>query len=231
MIVYKITNTINNKVYIGQTINSLESRWKCHLKKSSKSLLVSRAIQKYGKENFTIEQIDSSETLDELNQKEIYWISFYQSTDVLKGYNIMSGGRNALLTDESKLKISIKKKGQRHTEETKRQMSESRKGRIFSEETRKKISDSHKGKIVSSETKRKISEANLGRKHTEQSKENMKIGLSSLETREKMRNNNLGKKLSEETKRKISLANTGRVCSEETRKKIGNANRKEVSIG
>ena len=58
MYIYKITNKINKKIYIGQTTRSIEERWKGHCKPSMTARsLISRAIQKYGKENFIIEHV------------------------------------------------------------------------------------------------------------------------------------------------------------------------------
>ena len=88
MWIYKITNIQNNKVYIGQTIRPIEQRFKRHLSDALNNILdthFARAIRKYGKENFIIEQIDEAQTQDELNQKEQYWIKYYNSVN--EGYN------------------------------------------------------------------------------------------------------------------------------------------------
>ena len=88
MWIYKITNIQNNKVYIGQTIRPIEQRFKRHLNDALNNILdthFARAIRKYGKENFIIEQIDEAQTQDELNQKEQYWIRYYNSVE--EGYN------------------------------------------------------------------------------------------------------------------------------------------------
>ena len=102
--IYKITNTLNGKVYIGQTIRSIELRWNYHCSKSSECLKLKNAIQKYGKENFTIEQIDEAPSLDELNKKEEEWISFFNSVSC--GYNLQSGGLNRIHSVESLKKMS-----------------------------------------------------------------------------------------------------------------------------
>ena len=77
MIIYKITNKINNKVYIGLTTCSLEYRWSRHLtesrNKNNKKHLY-KSIRKYGVKNFTIEQIDSTEDFKELGQLERKYI-------------------------------------------------------------------------------------------------------------------------------------------------------------
>ena len=88
MWIYKITNIQNNKVYIGQTIRPIEQRFKRHISDALNNILdthFARAIKKYGKENFIIEQIDTAQTQEELNQKEQYWIQYYNSVN--EGYN------------------------------------------------------------------------------------------------------------------------------------------------
>ena len=77
MVIYKVKNKINGKTYIGQTIQVLGKRIGQHLKeskndKNNKPFL--NAIKKYGIENFDWEIIDEASSLDELDEKEIYWI-------------------------------------------------------------------------------------------------------------------------------------------------------------
>lgn len=94
-IIYKATNLINNKVYIGQTIRRLEERIYYHYYRAEHELEITHthfinAIRKYGKENFQWEQIDQADSQEELNNKEIYWIQYYNSIE--NGYNIQNGG-------------------------------------------------------------------------------------------------------------------------------------------
>lgn len=85
MQIYKITNLINNKIYIGKDTTSDPNYF-------GSGLLINRAFEKYGKENFIKEVIDVVNDYDELSIKEIYWISYYKSTDKKIGYNIAPGG-------------------------------------------------------------------------------------------------------------------------------------------
>ncbi len=88
MWIYKITNIQNNKIYIGQTIRSVEQRFHRHINDALNNILdthFARAIRKYGKDSFVVEIIDTAQTQDELNQKERYWIQYYNS--VQEGYN------------------------------------------------------------------------------------------------------------------------------------------------
>ena len=93
-VIYKITCTKTNMVYIGQTIRSIESRFKRHFYDAEKlenpKTHFQRAIKKYGRASFKIEKIDEAETQLELNEKEKYWIKYYDS--IAKGYNTASGG-------------------------------------------------------------------------------------------------------------------------------------------
>jgi group I intron endonuclease len=94
MIIYKITNSINDKIYIGLTRRPLKERFRQHCWASSngveKKSKIARAIRKYGKENFKIEEIEKCQSLQELGERERYWINFYDSRK--NGYNILSGG-------------------------------------------------------------------------------------------------------------------------------------------
>ena len=95
MEIYKITNKINNKIYIGKVYNrSVIERFKrhCNDAKPDARSSVDRAIYKYGKENFIVEVIDKANSLDELDNKEKFWISKYNSIDKNIGYNLTLGG-------------------------------------------------------------------------------------------------------------------------------------------
>jgi group I intron endonuclease len=88
MWIYKITNIQNNKVYIGQTIRPITDRFNRHINDALHNIIdthFARAIRKYGKENFKIEEIDSASSQEELNQKEQHWIRYYDSVN--QGYN------------------------------------------------------------------------------------------------------------------------------------------------
>ena len=89
MQIYKTTCLKNNKIYIGQNINDDPN----YLGSGS---LLKKAIIKYGKENFKKEILCECSSLNELNEKEIYWINFYNSTNKKIGYNITKGGNGQL---------------------------------------------------------------------------------------------------------------------------------------
>lgn len=88
MIIYKITNLETGEVYIGQTIRTLEQRFNRHKNDAINNVLdthFARAIRKYGVDAFKAEVIDTATTQEELNQKEQYWIQYYNSVE--DGYN------------------------------------------------------------------------------------------------------------------------------------------------
>lgn len=68
---------------------------------------------KYGKENFTVEQIDIASDLNELNLKEIYWIKFYESINPKKGYNLRVDGDNGTVSDETRFKLGKGNRGKK----------------------------------------------------------------------------------------------------------------------
>lgn len=103
-VIYKITNIINHKSYIGQTTKSFNERYRgkgygvervLNSSKANKHLV--NSIKKYGCENFTVEIIDSGNTIEELNSKEQYWIKHYQSYIPQYGYNFQLGGDNHVI--------------------------------------------------------------------------------------------------------------------------------------
>lgn len=94
-IIYRVTNLINSKIYIGQTVTSMTTRKNGHLSNARKNVLdipFHRAIRKYGEESFVWEIIDVAWNKEDLNKKEKYWIATYDSTNKSKGYNATIGG-------------------------------------------------------------------------------------------------------------------------------------------
>ena len=95
--IYKITNTINSKSYIGQTIQNVKERFYQHCatecSKAVSNMAIHRAIKKYGKSNFTVEVIEEVESTN-LNDRERYWIRYYDSYN--NGYNSTEGGQDGI---------------------------------------------------------------------------------------------------------------------------------------
>lgn len=98
--IYKIYNDVNDKLYIGKTVSSIEKRFQEHCYDSKKERCEKRplynAMNKYGIEHFFIELIEECD-LKELSEKEIYWIGYYNSYK--NGYNATLGGDGKILYD------------------------------------------------------------------------------------------------------------------------------------
>lgn len=141
--IYLTTNLITNKIYIGQKKNYkfLGNKYLGsgkHLKES---------VKNYGKESFSVELLCECYSKEELDEKEIYYIDLYDSTNPLIGYNISHGGNTPS-------GIDIWNKGLKGVQ-------------TMSLETRDKMSKSHIGHETSQETRNKISKSNKGKKRTE----------------------------------------------------------------
>lgn len=225
-VIYKATNTINEKCYIGQAIN-FERRKKAHIYNSISNrdkCYFHNAIRKYGGKNFKWEIVYECNDRLLLNVMETMKIIVNHShTSEGKGYNMTWGG------DDNPM----------NNEESRKKASRSSKGKIISTETRRKISESNKGKVLSMETKRKISLSHIGQKRTEETKkkisEIVKNRKVSTKTREKISNSLKGRIVSTTTKNKISNSLKGHIVSDETKLKIRNSlknkNAKEKASG
>jgi group I intron endonuclease len=179
LVIYKFTNLMNGKCYIGKT-NNIKRRIKRHLNdiKSSKTYF-HKALLKYGIDNFHINIVCICDDFNQLNEMEFHYIKQYKSRQYENGYNLTDGGEGSIgyiPTNETRQKISKSLKNRKFTKEWKQKISESKKrnyvktehpnyGKKLSIEVRQKISKSHKGKKVSTATKKKISEWNRSNKN------------------------------------------------------------------
>ncbi len=172
MIIYKITNTITGRVYIGQTVQTLKERWRQHRQRDNsrnEQSYLHNSITKYGADCFTVEQIDSASTLEGLNVLETHYIKVFDCLSP-KGYNLELGGNSKLCHEDTKAKISNTMRGRPilnrwekgrtgpHLEETKEKIRQKLKGRPIegrwtggntsarSEETKAKLRAALKGK-------------------------------------------------------------------------------------
>jgi group I intron endonuclease len=150
MIVYVITNKINGKQYVGQTVQPLENRWSAHKSDSSGCLGLKAAFEKHGIENFTIEQIGATNSLEELNKIEREQIKALGTLSP-NGYNLTSGGEQPKFSLESRAKMSRSHLGKKPSVNARKAASERWKGKNnpnangMTEEHRLKLSLSAKG--------------------------------------------------------------------------------------
>jgi group I intron endonuclease len=178
MIVYKITNKINGKSYIGQTVQDFECRLSQHFSKSD--TVIQKAIRKYGKENFEYTIIDNAESIEQLNSKECFWIKFYRTLTVQNGYNVKTGGSNARLTLEEKKIVSKKTKEAMNKPEVKAKL-----GRVWTKEEKEAKAKQMKGRKLSKEHKEAISKALKGKKKSKEHIENSKKARTGLKYKTK----------------------------------------------
>lgn len=208
--IYRITNKVNGKTYIGQhKYKDLNDGY------MGSGVLLARAKKKYGIENFIKEilysNIQYKETADDV---EVFAIAKERALGKAE-YNIADGGGGV--------------DGYKHSEESKQRISESNKGKKLSKEHIRKMSERMKGKKLSEETKNKMSErmkGNIYRKgipHSEETKNKIS---------ESLKGKNIGKKLSDETKKKMSESRKGRTSwnkgkkhSEEHKKKLSESHK------
>lgn len=182
--IYMIKNTVNGKVYIGQSVN-IARRWAKHKRELKKNNYHEKqhlqdSWNKYGESNFEfkiIEECQPNATI--LNERETYWIGFYDSSNKEKGYNKALSGGTTL--------------GIKFSDEIREKMSKSRLGMAFSEEHRKKIGEANRKRVISEQMRRKIAEANRRRVYTASMRENArsaKLNFKQVsEIREKYDNN------------------------------------------
>lgn len=198
MIIYKVQNKIDGKIYIGQTKHKLKDRMYDHIRIPD-CRIFHNALMKYGVENFDISIIDEAKTRREINEKEVHWIKLFNCKSP-NGYNLNDGGNGCDPSEETRKRISEIGRGRKRppiSEETRRKMSESgKKKESPSKETREKLRKTSIGRIHSIETKKRIGEANLGERNA----------TKRPEVKEKMSKSHRGKYASEETKKKMKEA-------------------------
>lgn len=146
--VYRHTNKLNGKCYVGITSQNVRVRWNrgwgyqyCpHFWK---------AIQKYGWDNFSHDILYTGLTKEEAEAREVNLIAQYNSADPKFGYNVALGGNS---------------RG-KHSEETRRKLGDSRRGRKHTEEAKQKMREAHLGSVFSEEHLQKLRLAQFGGKH------------------------------------------------------------------
>jgi group I intron endonuclease len=229
-VIYVIQNKINNKIYVGQTKNP-KIRWNRHKYEGiiNKKYYLYLSMNKHGIDNFIYTIIEDNLSLDDANYWEVFYIEFFQSQNKKFGYNNTPGGKNTLMSVETRKKLSEANKGENNpnygkvtSEETKKKISEAITGTVRPEDFKKKISLFHKGKQYrlghkNSDTHNtKISQSHIGKKQTDEHKK------KNSESHKGKPSPNKSKKLNltAEQRQKISDNSKNRIVSMETRQKL-----------
>lgn len=146
MLIYKITNTVNGKIYVGQTVRTLEERKWQHIntaKHGHKNHLYN-AMRKYGIENFKFEKICDVDNIEDLNILERYYIAKYNC--IKDGYNMVDGGNNnVMFLDDVKKKHAERMRSKETRFKISQSMKQYRKEHPFTEEHRRRLSESAMG--------------------------------------------------------------------------------------
>ena len=214
--IYKITNTVNGKSYIGQTRHNAEkTRIRDHLAGNG-SVLIKKAIEKYGKDAFTYEILHDGIIPEFLDNLEIEVIAKFNTLSP-HGYNLTTGGGGGSPCEESRRKISAANKGHPTW----------MKGKKHTDESRRKISAANKGKTPWNKGKKVSNPYWLGRKHTDESRHKMsesckgripwnkgKKGLQTAWNKGKKGStpNWLGRKHTDESRHKMSESTKGQTA-------------------
>ena len=218
--VYKITNTVNNKAYIGISIHEPETgRIKDHLSGRG-NRIIANAVKKYGKDAFTYEILEADVFDEFLPDLEVAYIANFNTVRP-HGYNLTYGGEHGSHCEETRLKLSKKNTGKKHSTQTRLKISKGNTGKKRTKEMCLKMSESRMGekhhnfgKPLSDEHRLKISKSNAGRKHSAQTR----LKLSKANSKKR-------KSLTERHRFNISEALKGKNVSTETRFKISKAKR------
>lgn len=146
MLIYKITNMVNGKLYVGQTTRTLDERKWQHInnaKKGTKTHLYN-AMRKYGIDNFVFEKICDVDNIEDLNILERYYIAKYDCIN--SGYNMVDGGNNnVMFLDNVKKKHSESMRSEKTRIKISQSMKKYRKENPFTDEHRHKLSQSAMG--------------------------------------------------------------------------------------
>lgn len=194
--IYKITNKVNNKVYIGQTIRTIEERYQRHLVEAKRhtNRPLYDSMNHYGYDNFSVEQIVEAPE-EELNALEAFYISYYNSATSTFGYNLTLGGDafKGTFSEETKKRIAEKVskalKGRKQSKELVEKRAVKLRGQKRTIEQRQRFSEAQKsrdpntfarGFTVPQETRDRISQTLTGQVQSEETKLKRKESISKL---------------------------------------------------
>lgn len=163
--IYRITNRVNGKAYIGQTSRTVANRWSVHKSEARRRPIsyLHKAIAKHGESVFVIETLDTCDSFESLNDRESYWILCTRSFEPSRGYNLTLGGENGPRTALARANNANARRGKPLSSATKQRMSEVRKGRPQTPEHRAARSLALKGRTPSDACRRAVAESNRRR--------------------------------------------------------------------
>ncbi|AGE56703.1 GIY-YIG catalytic domain-containing endonuclease [Acanthocystis turfacea Chlorella virus NE-JV-2] len=165
--IYMLTSP-TKKSYIGQTICTIEERFRKHQMPGSNCIAIYNAIQKHGWDNFEKHWYEVPD--EDLNDHEDLMVEVL-GTLAPGGYNLKKGGGSGgSPCEEVKQKISKTMTGRTLSDEHKQNLSESHKGKTHTEEAKLKMSELHKGKVLSVEQKKKMSKSHKGKTNPDSKK-------------------------------------------------------------
>lgn len=155
MYVYKTTNLITGKIYVGKRVyRKKDDAWYL-----GSGIYLKRSIKKHGRENFTKEILEWCENRELLSEREIYWINYFNSTNPEIGYNLSLGGEGGNVGKEAYIKISSKLKGIKKSKEFCDNISAALKDKPKSKEHKEKIRQTLIGTTRPQETVDKMSKS------------------------------------------------------------------------
>jgi group I intron endonuclease len=221
-IIYCITNIINEKKYVGQTVRTLEERWEAHVEfaytERGRDSYFCRAIRKHGRELFALSILETVDD-DKLSEAERRWIKELNTTDHALGYNSTEGGEGFSTGDLNPSRLNPRRGADSHSF-----------GKPVPLEVRAKISKSLTGLLVGEKN------PFFGKRHTEETKRHISEiqigtvrGPHSDDTKDKIREKMLGRTFTPDWLDKMSQAKRGKKLTAEHRAKLSEAQKNRRS--
>lgn len=218
--IYKIVNALNGKMYIGQSVNPTY-RAKRHFWKNNGCVKLRRAIEKYGRDNFSFSVL--CWCVDKVDANEVEELLITLGDTRVSGYNITPGGFGTGAGKDNPFF------GKSHTTELKAKLSAKKLGKPMAEATREKIASANRNRTMSEATKNKLRARKKSALCSARTAAANKARVWSEESKAKLVAYNTGRKMSEEAKAKIAAANKARVWTAESKAKLAASKTKEVA--
>ena len=157
-VIYVVTHLVSGKQYVGQTVSTLKARWKGHCNGKKGIGILVDAIKKYGRESFSMAQIDVAYSKTELDEKEIFHIARLCTLKSQGGYNIKEGGGGTPRPKSASVACGDKLRG--------RKLPQEQKDKISARKIGVKASPEHVAKMIA---------AKIGYRHTDEARLRMSV--------------------------------------------------------